>query len=204
MNRPQRISQIVFGRQVAALPKEGEHEGNSVGMGGRRVLVRALLLVACLALLGQGMTPPAGAKDTDTHGAGQANVQVCEAAGGDANVTEWDYANGSQYVVVECNGGFLDGWDCYHSTATGTWQCSTAIIIPGDGGSRPVGGGPIMDNPVVAGGPTGGSPAGRLPALDHANLSGRDNHPGATDSRVHGKHNTHGRHQKHSGKHRKH
>ena len=144
----------MLGRQATAVAASA-----GIGAIGQRPRVRVMLLAACFALTAQGTVEQVRAVDTDTGGAGQANVQVCEAAGGEAEVTSWQYGNGSQFVSVECHGGYLDGWDCYHSSATGTWQCSTSFIVPDDATKVP---GALDLDPTANGG-------GRIPRLRMTN-----------------------------------
>jgi hypothetical protein len=104
----------------------------------RSTVVRAVFLVACLAVLGHGTVQRTGAEDVSA--AGTANVLTCESAGGEATVSSNQTANGHQTVSVECNGGYLDGWNCLHDTDYGTWNCSTeTIIVPDDGAKAPTG-----------------------------------------------------------------
>jgi hypothetical protein len=117
---------------------------------GRRALVRALVFAASLALLAPGTVQQAGAEDVS--GAGTANVLTCEAAGGEATVSSNQTANGNQTVSVECNGGYLDGWNCLHDSGLGTWNCSTEIIIVPDDGKAPTGG--LGIDPTTNGGGT--------------------------------------------------
>jgi hypothetical protein len=105
----------------------------------RRGVIRVMFLVACLAVLGHGTAQKTGAEDVSA--AGTANVLTCESAGGEASVSSNQTANGHQTVSVECNGGYLDGWNCLHDTDYGTWNCSTeTIIVPDDGAKAPTGG----------------------------------------------------------------
>jgi hypothetical protein len=114
-------------------------DGTSGNARRRRTVVRALLLMACLALLGRGTVQQTWAEDVSA--AGTANVLTCESAGGEATVSSNQTANGHQTVSVECNGGYLDGWNCLHDTDYGTWNCSTETIsVPDDGAKAPTGG----------------------------------------------------------------
>jgi hypothetical protein len=79
MHEQQRWRQMILGTRAA----------NTVGSTlGRRALVRAGVLAACFALLGQGTAQQAGAVDTDVSGAKAANVAVCQAAGGSVEVLD--------------------------------------------------------------------------------------------------------------------
>jgi hypothetical protein len=104
----------------------------------RRALVRAMVLAAGLALLAPGTVQRVAAEDVSA--AGTANVLTCESAGGEATVSSNQTANGHQTVSVECNGGYLDGWNCLHDTDLGTWNCSTETIIVPDDEKAPTGG----------------------------------------------------------------
>ena len=71
------------------------------------VLARAMLLTAALGLLVTGTAQRAGAENKEPSGAGTANVQVCEAAGGIADVTTGQTGAGWRDVYVACNGGLF-------------------------------------------------------------------------------------------------
>ena len=88
--------------------------------GGRGVLVKTLLLAAVVA---QGSVQPAGATDADPNDAAMANIAVCKAADGSAEVTSDQMGNGWSGVFVQCNRGNLDGWDCYHDSDQ-EWNCN--------------------------------------------------------------------------------
>jgi len=156
----------------------------------RRALVRALLLAAVVALLGQGTAGQAGAetRDTDASGAGTANVLVCEAAGGTAEVTQHLDGGGEQSVYVECHGGYLDGWDCLHDNGSaGTWNCT----VGGQATRRLPDEGLPLDTRTLA---ATGAPAGLVAAVD-----GQDQDDPAGKERKHKK----GKHGKKGGKHRR-
>ena len=172
--------------------------GTAVGTFGRHTLVRARFLAAGLALLAPGAVQQVGAADTDASGAGTANIAVCEAAGGTATVDSNQNAAGWQEVYVQCNGGYLDGWDCYHSTGSGTWDCSIEIIILPDDGKAPTGG--LGIDPTTNGGGTESPATGAnndTSADAHANVVAPDDeqHQDLRTSK-HGK----GKHGKKGGK----
>jgi hypothetical protein len=171
-------------------------EGAAAGTVGRWTLLRVVVLAVGVALLAPGMTHPVGAEDKDTGGAGTANVLVCESAGGEATVKSWGYGNGSHFVTVECNGGYLDGWDCYHSTATGTWQCSAAYVPDLPGKETLIDLGELGLQPAVL----RSIPSRALPSL----VAPRDGHDGGqAQHESRGKQRTGtGKHGKHGGQHR--
>ena len=114
-------------------------EGMSVDTLGRRTVVRAMLLMACPAVPGHGTVQRTGAEDVSA--AGTANVLTCESAGREATVSSNQTANGHQTVSVECNGGYLYGWNSLHDTDFGTCNRSTETIIDPYGAAKaPTGG----------------------------------------------------------------
>ncbi|MCD6059029.1 MAG: hypothetical protein K0Q89_2559 [Thermomicrobiales bacterium] len=154
-----------------------------------------MLLTAALGLLVTGTAQRAGAEDKEPSGAGTANVQVCEAAGGIADVTTGQTGAGWQDVYVACNGGLLDGWDCHHSNEE-KWNCTMESRPDLPGPDETIDLGEVGLAPEVLGAiPPSALPGfvSIVPTLDAGPPSQEQDHnPGK-----------HGKHGKKGGKHRK-
>jgi hypothetical protein len=79
-------------------------------------MMRLVVLAVILTSLALAVPRGASAADSgDAHSNAVTEIQVCEAMGGEADVTV-DRASDHLTTIVECNGGLMDGFNCINDT----------------------------------------------------------------------------------------
>jgi hypothetical protein len=121
-----------------------------------RTVIRFVFAMAFVALFGTtALHPPgAGAQGDGPSQNATTEIQVCEAMGGEAEVTvdrHGDYLT----VYVECKGGAMDGFKCINDTDFTDCMFSRfdpdhVITVPEPGGIKPVDEPVTMPSDVVA------------------------------------------------------
>ena len=99
---------------------------------GSQLLKRTAILAAIAASLVVAI-PDGASAEGDSSQNGTTQVQVCEAMGGEADVYT-DRASDHLTVIVECNGGYLDGLNCINDTdASGSFtECTQTRLVAYD------------------------------------------------------------------------
>jgi hypothetical protein len=99
---------------------------------GTQFLKRTAILATIAASLVVAI-PDGASAEGDASQNGTTQVQICEAMGGDA-ATTIDRASDHLTVIVECNGGAMDGFNCINDTdASGSFtECTMTRLFFGD------------------------------------------------------------------------
>jgi hypothetical protein len=99
---------------------------------GSQLLKRTAILATIAASLVVAIPDGANAEG-DSSQNGTTQVQVCEAMGGEVDVYT-DRASDHLTVIVECNGGYLDGLNCINDTdASGSFtECTQTRLVSYD------------------------------------------------------------------------
>jgi hypothetical protein len=118
---------------------------------GTRPLTRIAFLFVFVALLGMSSLRIAHAADQGAeraHDNSITQIQVCEAMGGEAEVTTHMTGAGDYQVYVECHGGYMDGFDCINDTVETKCEFSRFQVTDDRVVIEPVSGLKPLDEPV--------------------------------------------------------